>query len=69
MGVTTNLYVRHSLPLAQAREAMASSNVKAAIVVDDDLSPLGVAYMADVEEEIVRQRMAKERDQVFGSPE
>lgn len=69
MSVCTNLYVRHSLPLTQAREAMASSNVKAAIVVDDDLSPLGVAYMADVEEEIVRQRMAKERDQAFGSPE
>ena len=28
MSVTTDLYVRHSLPLVQAREAMAASKVK-----------------------------------------
>lgn len=28
MGVTTNLYVRHSLPLLQAREAMVAGKVK-----------------------------------------
>lgn len=66
MSVTTNLYVRHSLPLVQAREAMASGNVKAAVVVDDNFSPLGVAYMDDVEEEIVRQRLLNERDSNFG---
>ncbi|GAX78773.1 hypothetical protein CEUSTIGMA_g6210.t1 [Chlamydomonas eustigma] len=65
MSVTTNLYVRYSLPLSQAREAMAARGVKAAVVVDDDFRPKGVVYMAEVEEELVRQRQLKERDNNF----
>lgn len=55
IGVTTSMYIRHTLPLVQARNAMASNGVKAAVVVDDNFAPMGVAFMADVEEEITRQ--------------
>ncbi len=36
MATQTNIYVRHTLPLEQARSAMVSRNTKAAVVVDDN---------------------------------
>ena len=36
-------------------------------MVDDNFVPVGVAYMADVEEEMVRQQRLNERDSNFGS--
>lgn len=41
--------------------------LQAAVVVDDNFSPVGVAYLDDVEEELVRQRMLNERDNNFGN--
>jgi hypothetical protein len=34
--------------------------------VDDDFAPVGVAYMADVEEEMERQALLNEKDDNFG---
>jgi hypothetical protein len=34
--------------------------------VDDNFAPVGVAYMADVEEEMERQAQVNERDDNFG---
>jgi hypothetical protein len=36
MNTSTNMYVRHTLPLEQARSAMLDNNTKAAVVVDDN---------------------------------
>lgn len=44
-----------------------SAFLQAAVVVDDNFSPVGVAYLDDVEEELVRQRMLNERDNNFGN--
>ena len=45
----TSVYMRHSLPIVQARAALLAKNVSAAIVVDDSFSPLGVVYLQDIE--------------------
>ncbi len=36
MTTATNMYVRHTLPLEQARGAMQDRQTKAAVVVDDN---------------------------------
>ena len=36
MGTSTNLYVRHTLPLEQARSAIKGKDTTAAVVVDDN---------------------------------
>eukprot|EP00955_Chlamydomonas_euryale_P035869 350255-Chlamydomonas_euryale.AAC.25 len=66
ISVSTNMYIRHTLPLQQARDAMASKGVKSAVVVDDNFVPMGLAFMADVEEEITRQKERKAVDNNFG---
>ncbi len=53
--------------IIQAAEAMVKKNLKAAVVVDDDFGPVGICYLEDVKEEIVRQRLLNERDSNFGS--
>eukprot|EP00195_Chlamydomonas_chlamydogama_P005828 CAMPEP_0202903764 /NCGR_PEP_ID=MMETSP1392-20130828/26154_1 /ASSEMBLY_ACC=CAM_ASM_000868 /TAXON_ID=225041 /ORGANISM="Chlamydomonas chlamydogama, Strain SAG 11-48b" /LENGTH=634 /DNA_ID=CAMNT_0049591089 /DNA_START=664 /DNA_END=2568 /DNA_ORIENTATION=+ len=65
MALTTSLYVRHTLPLEQARAAMVEKSTKAAVVVDDNFSPMGVVYLTDVEDEIIRQRMNDAQDKNF----
>ena len=66
MSVQTSMYVRNTLPLQQAANAMLDKRVAAAVVVDEDFSPLGVVYLEDVKEEIVRQRLELEQDNNFG---
>ncbi|GIL50877.1 hypothetical protein Vafri_6854 [Volvox africanus] len=65
LGTRANLYVRHTLPLAQAKAAMAAKASSAAVVVDDNFSPLGVVYLEDVEAELIRQRLLNEPDANF----
>ncbi|GLI60659.1 hypothetical protein VaNZ11_002859 [Volvox africanus] len=65
LGTRANLYVRHTLPLAQAKAAMAAKAASAAVVVDDNFSPLGVVYLEDVEAELIRQRLLNEPDANF----
>ncbi|GFR48199.1 hypothetical protein Agub_g10016 [Astrephomene gubernaculifera] len=65
LGTRASLYVRHTLPLAQAKSAMLSRGSQAAVVVDDNLSPLGVVYLEDVEAELLRQRLMNEPDANF----
>jgi hypothetical protein len=41
MNTATNMYVRHTLPLEQARSAMMDNQTKAAVVVDDNFKVRG----------------------------
>ncbi|KAG2496243.1 hypothetical protein HYH03_005841 [Edaphochlamys debaryana] len=68
LGTRARLYVRHTLPLAQAKAAMAAKGSSAAVVVDDNFSPLGVVYAEDVEAELIRQRLLNEPDANFNRP-
>ncbi|KAL6763955.1 chloride channel [Haematococcus lacustris] len=68
MATSTNMYVRHTLPLEQARTAMADKRIKAAVVVDDNFKVMGVVYLPDVEDEIVRKRELNARDSNFNRP-
>lgn len=65
LGTKASLYVRHTLPLAQAKAAMSAKNSSAAVVVDDNFSPLGVVYLEDVEAELIRQQLLNEPDANF----
>ncbi|KAG2444864.1 hypothetical protein HXX76_001602 [Chlamydomonas incerta] len=65
LGTRARLYVRHTLPLSQAKAAMAAKGSSAAVVVDDNFSPLGVVYLEDVEAELIRQRLLNEPDANF----
>ncbi|PNH10790.1 hypothetical protein TSOC_002421 [Tetrabaena socialis] len=48
-----------------AKAAMAAKRSSAAVVVDDNFSPLGVVYLEDVEAELIRQRLLNEPDANF----
>lgn len=68
MSITTNMYVRHTLPLEQARTAMRNKNTKAAVVVDDNFKVMGVIYLLEIEDEIVRRRLGDVPDSNFNRP-
>uniref|UniRef100_A0A7S0RZ83 Chloride channel protein n=1 Tax=Chlamydomonas leiostraca TaxID=1034604 RepID=A0A7S0RZ83_9CHLO len=68
MNTTTNMYVRHTLPLEQARTAMTERATKAAVVVDDNFRVMGVVYLPEVEDEIVRRRDQTKPDANFNRP-
>ena len=54
------------MPRTSSCGALCVCAAQAAVVVDDNFSPVGIAYLDDVEEEIVRQRLLNERDSNFG---
>ncbi|MEW5312393.1 MAG: hypothetical protein WDW38_004032 [Sanguina aurantia] len=57
ISAPAKLYVRHTLPLEQARAAMILNNSPAAIVVDDAFRPMGVVYLVDVETELAQRKI------------
>ncbi|KAG1659430.1 hypothetical protein FOA52_001101 [Chlamydomonas sp. UWO 241] len=66
MSVSTSMYIRGGLPLQVALDAMNQQGVKAAVIVDDNFAPMGVAFAADIEEELTRQKQTREVDNNFG---
>jgi hypothetical protein len=62
------LYVRHTLPLAQARAALMSKDSEAAVVVDDNFTPMGLVFVEDIEAELVKQQLLLETDNNFDRP-
>jgi CBS domain-containing protein len=60
--------VRHTLPLRQAREAMVAKDSDAAVVVDDNFTPMGLVFVGDIEAELVKQQLLLEPDDNFGRP-
>jgi hypothetical protein len=62
------LYVRHTLPLRQARTAMVDKQSEAAVVVDDNFTPMGLVFVEDIEAELVKQQLLLEPDNNFGRP-
>lgn len=65
MGTKARLYVRHTLPLAQAKAAMLAKGSPAAVVVNDDFSPMGVVFLEDVEGELLRIKLLSKPDANF----
>lgn len=57
ISAPAKLYVRHTLPLEQARAAMILNSSPAAIVVDDAFCPMGVVYLVDVETELAQRKI------------
>jgi CBS domain-containing protein len=67
MSTSASLYVRHTLPLAQAKAAMEGKGSGAAVVVDDSLTPMGLVYLEDIEAELVKQQLLMQPDNNFDS--
>jgi CBS domain-containing protein len=65
MSTSASLYVRHTLPLAQAKAAMEGKGSEAAVVVDDSLTPMGLVYLEDIEAELVKQQLLMQPDNNF----
>lgn len=57
ISAPAKMYVRHTLPLEQARAAMVLNKSTAAIVVDDAFCPMGVVYLVDVETELAQRKI------------
>lgn len=57
IATPAKLYVRHTLPLEQAKEALAARASAAAVVVDDNFTPMGIVYLEDIEAELVKQQL------------
>lgn len=68
IATPAKLYVRHTLPLEQAKEALAARASAAAVVVDDNFSPMGIVYLEDIEAELVKQQLLNEPDANFDRP-
>jgi signal-transduction protein with cAMP-binding, CBS, and nucleotidyltransferase domain len=66
MATKARLYVRHTLPLRQAKRAMVSRGSPAAVVVDDNFTPMGLVYLGDIEAELVKEELLLEEDNNFG---
>ena len=66
MATKARLYVRHTLPLRQAKTAMAARGSAAAVVVDDNFTPMGLVYLGDIEAELVKEELLLEEDNNFG---
>lgn len=68
MAARASLYVRHTLPLAQAKSALTSRDSQSAVVVDDNFNPKGLVYLADIEAELIKQELLRETDNNFDRP-
>jgi hypothetical protein len=68
IATPARLYVRHTLPLEQAKDALIARASQAAVVVDDSFTPLGIVYLDDIEAELVKQELLTEPDQNFDRP-
>lgn len=68
IATPARLYVRHTLPLEQAKEALLVRSSAAAVVVDDDFTPMGIVYLEDIEAELVKQELLNEPDANFDRP-
>ncbi|WIA38514.1 hypothetical protein OEZ86_001836 [Tetradesmus obliquus] len=68
IATPARLYVRHTLPLEQAKDALIARASQAAVVVDDSFTPLGIVYLDDIEAELVKQELLAEPDANFDRP-
>lgn len=68
IATPARLYVRHTLPLEQAKDALIARQSEAAVVVDDSFTPLGIVYLDDIEAELVKQELLTEPDANFDRP-
>jgi hypothetical protein len=68
IATPAKLYVRHTLPLEQAKEALAARASAAAVVVDDNFTPMGIVYLEDIEAELVKQQLLNQPDSNFDRP-
>lgn len=68
IATPAKLYVRHTLPIEQAKDAMAARASAAAVVVDDNFTPMGIVYLEDIEAELVKQQLLNEPDANFDRP-
>jgi hypothetical protein len=68
IATPAKLYVRHTLPLEQAKEALAARASAAAVVVDDNFTPMGIVYLEDIEAELVKLALLNEPDTNFDRP-
>eukprot|EP00879_Flechtneria_rotunda_P006515 GHRR01006847.1.p1 GENE.GHRR01006847.1~~GHRR01006847.1.p1 ORF type:complete len:256 (+),score=104.10 GHRR01006847.1:73-768(+) len=66
IAAPASLYVRHTLPLEQAREALLARGSSAAVVVDDAFTPLGLVFLDDIEAEMIKISLLNEPDNNFG---
>jgi hypothetical protein len=69
IATPARLYVRHTLPLGQAKEALTARGSAAAVVVDDNFTPMGIVYLDDIEAELVKQELLMEPDTNFDRPQ
>ena len=65
IAAPARLYVRHTLPLEQAKAALSSRGSAAAVVVDDNFSPMGLVYLEDIEAELVNAELLNQEDSNF----
>lgn len=68
IATPAKLYVRHTLPLEQAKDALAARASAAAVVVDDNFTPMGIVYLEDIEAELVKQQLLNQPDTNFDRP-
>jgi hypothetical protein len=68
IATPAKLYVRHTLPLEQAKEALSARASAAAVVVDDNFTPMGIVYLEDIEAELVKLALLNEPDTNFDRP-
>jgi hypothetical protein len=68
IATPAKLYVRHTLPLGQAKEALSARASAAAVVVDDNFTPMGIVYLEDIEAELVKQQLLNQPDANFDRP-
>eukprot|EP00775_Hariotina_reticulata_P005436 gene5436-5669_t len=69
IATPARLYVRHTLPLEQAKDALTARGSAAAVVVDDNFTPMGIVYLDDIEAELVKQELLMEPDTNFARPQ
>lgn len=65
IATPATLYVRHTLPLEQAKSALQARRSPAAVVVDDNFSPMGLVFLEDIEAELVKQELLLAEDDNF----
>jgi hypothetical protein len=68
IATPAKLYVRHTLPLEQAKDALLARSSAAAVVVDDNFTPMGIVYIDDIEAELVKQQLLNAPDSNFDRP-
>jgi hypothetical protein len=68
IATPAKLYVRHTLPLEQAKDALLARSSAAAVVVDDNFTPMGIVYIDDIEAELVKQQLLNAPDTNFDRP-